>query len=272
MLHAMFRQLPAVILLTVIPALAPAQTVTWMGLAAQTEAGSGTVRNDAPPAATTAPAGDVAVPPARAATLAVQGTGVVSAAPDIVTITVGVEVGAPTADQAMRRNADRMRAIMDLLKARKVAPGDIQTSQFSLQPIWENRAKPYDKPLSIIGFNAINTVRVTLRRIDMLGAVLDGLSQSGANRIQNVRFDIADARPLRDEARRRAVRDAMRKARLYADAAGRRLGPILSISEPGTTSGGTVELAMAARAPGAIPIAEGRVALRARVIMRFALQ
>ncbi len=265
MFPAMFRQLPAVILLTIAPALAPAlaQTVTWSG--------PGTDGTAAPQAAA-APENRVPDASVPGATLTIRGEGEVSARPDIVTISVGVETGAPTADQAMRLNAARMREILDLLRARGVGPGDIQTAQFSLQPIWENRAKPYDKPLSITGFNAVNTVRVTLRRMDMLGTVLDGLSQSGANRIRNMRFDIADARALRDEARRRAVRDAMRKARLYARAAGRRLGPILSLSEPGAGRDGAIGLAMSARASGAPPIAEGRIALRAAVIMRFALQ
>ena len=68
---------------------------------------------------------------------------------------------------------------------------------------------------------------------DFLGALLDKSVSVGSNQINSVQFSIDKQKPLRDEARKLAVEDAVRKAKLYADAAGVSLGDIIQISEAG---------------------------------------
>lgn len=61
--------------------------------------------------------------------------------------------------------------------------------------------------------------------------ILGNVTESGINRIQGVRFTIAKPEALQDAARVKAMKDAKRKALLYAQAAEVRLLKPLSINE-----------------------------------------
>ena len=202
--------------------------------------------------------------------ITVTGQGEVTAAPDIATVSVGVEVSAPRADEALALNAARMAEIFAAIAAAGIDRKDVQTSQISLNPQWDSQTKSYDEPLRITGFLATNIVSVRLRDIGRLGTVLDSLTATGANRIQGIGFGLADPRPQIDQARELAVQDALRKASLYAAAAGLRLGPILSIDEGGGTAPPPAYRMEAMLE--ATPVAEGEVSYSAAVTMRFRLE
>ena len=57
------------------------------------------------------------------------------------------------------------------------------------------------------------------------------LVAAGANEIEAVDFDVIGKGDMRAAARRQAVAAARRKAELYADAAGIRLGPVIHIED-----------------------------------------
>lgn len=202
--------------------------------------------------------------------LTISGAGQVTVAPDLALVSVGVEVGAPTADRALKLNSARMQEVFASLEQAGIAPGDIQTSQLSIHPQWDSQQTSYDKPISIKGFIATNVVQVRLRDLARLGQVLDALTRSGANRIQGVRFDISEPGQHLDRARQLAVADALRKARLIADAAGVTLGPIQTIEA--SDGGQTFYRAEAARMADGVPIAEGELSLNANVTIRFAIE
>lgn len=207
---------------------------------------------------------------AEPAVLTVSGSGYVAVAPDMATISVGVEVEAPTADRALKLNNARMQAVMKTLTEAGIAKKDVQTSQFSVHPQWTSRASSsQQQPPKISGFVATNIVSVKVKELNRLGQVLDALTKSGANRIQGVQFAVNDPKPHKDEARKRAVHEAMRKADLYASAAGGTLGAILSLNEGGASQ---PVFRMEARAMAdSVPIAEGELVIQADVTMQFAL-
>ena len=96
------------------------------------------------------------------------------------------------------------------------------------------------------------------------------MAASGANRIDGIGFEIAEAEALLDMARAEAVRDGQARAALYAEAAGVGLGPVISITE----RGGGAPRPMMARAEMAMdmPVAEGRLSLGASVEMVFGIE
>src|SRR5579883_2978213 len=69
-------------------------------------------------------------------TIKVQGNAVVAAAPDQATFTMGVETRQPSAQQALKENNDLMAKITSALKQEGVDGKDIQTSDFSLRPVY----------------------------------------------------------------------------------------------------------------------------------------
>ncbi|NOX41788.1 MAG: SIMPL domain-containing protein [Alphaproteobacteria bacterium] len=209
--------------------------------------------------------------PTSGPVLTMSGIGEALGAPDIALIDIGVELRAPTAEQALRQNSGRMKDVFALLAASGIKPRDIQTSQFSLFPQWEDQKSPYNKPLQIVGFKVTNALNVRVRDLAQLGSILDALTKAGANRIQSVRFSVDNSERYLDAARRAAVVDAIRKAKITAKAAGVSLGAILSISESRTSNPEPV-FRMSALAADTVPISGGELKFTAGVTIRFALE
>ena len=69
-------------------------------------------------------------------TIVVSGEGVVSAAPDMATIQLGVTEEADSAAEAMERASVAMAAILETLAESGVEARDVQTSNINLSPLW----------------------------------------------------------------------------------------------------------------------------------------
>ena len=177
----------------------------------------------AAPLATTAAAQEAPAP-----MITVTGEGVVEAAPDIATLTIGVTTEGETAAAALAANSAALEAVLARLTAAGIEPRDMQTSNLSLNPNWTG----YDNATpKIAGFVASNMLTVRVRALDSLGAVLDASVADGANTLNGLTFGLANPEPVLDEARKEAVANARAKAELLAEAAGVKLGKIVSISE-----------------------------------------
>jgi uncharacterized protein YggE len=204
-------------------------------------------------------------PPTLPPTLNVTGTGEVSVAPDMATLRIGVETRGDSAAAAVAANNEAAQAVIAAIKGNGVADKDIQTSNFSVSPVYDETS--YQRPGGprIIGYQATNQVAARVRDLDRLPGLLDATVGSGANRIDGLEFGLADDTAAADEARRLAVEDARRKAEVYAEAAGVRLGPVRSIGEGG---GGPIpyyDRAMRAEAAAAVPIERGQTTVAASV-------
>lgn len=203
--------------------------------------------------------------------LDVVATGQVNRAPDIVRINAGVQTQAPTASEAIRRNAEQMRAMRAALRAAGIAERDIQTSAINLSPEWrhaENRAPEFT------GYRAHNMVNVRFRDIANAGRILDALVTAGANQIDGPIFGIEEPEAALDEARTRALGNARARADLYARSLGMRVKRILAVSEGAGMSGPMppmVRMEMAQDA-AATNIAPGEQALTAVLTVSFELE
>lgn len=203
-------------------------------------------------------------PPAR---IVVTGEGSVRAAPDYALISGGVTARAKTAQEAAAANAKQMTAVLAALREAGIAQPDIQTSRYSIQPVYappQQNAEP-----KLTGFSASNQIAAKVNDISRVGDIIDRLIGAGATDIGGVQFLHADLSKVLDGARQAAVADARRKAQLYAEAAGVRLGSVIWITED---SGFTAPYPMAAlrASPAApTPIATGEDTLRAQVTVGF---
>lgn len=205
-------------------------------------------------------------PPARSIT--VTGSAQVSAAPDIATISGGVETEAATAAEALSANSEAMRQVLDALSGLGIAEADIQTTRLSLDPVWD-QGEDRDAP-RITAYRAGNMVTIVARETGQLGAVIDALGSGGANRIHGIGFDMSDPRAQLERAREEAVADARAKAETLARSAGVEVGEVLMIDE--TQGGGGGPAPMYARMEGAAPIASGSVDVRAEVTITYSLR
>lgn len=202
--------------------------------------------------------------------ITVTGQGQVEAVPDMATITMGVTHESKEAGDAMQATSAAVAQMLDRLASLGVEPRDMQTARVSLNPVWSNLTSSGVKTRKITGFVASNTISVRVRDLSSLGTVLDAVIQDGANDFNGLSFSVQDPAPLMAEARKRAVQDAMDKARQLADAAGVELGAVMTLNEHG--GGRQMPMAeMARMASDAVPIAAGEIGLSQSVTMVFAI-
>lgn len=201
--------------------------------------------------------------------ITVSGQGEVQVVPDMATVSLGVEVQEADAATANRLASERMREVLRVLTRAGVADADVQTSGLALSPVYDRRTDVNRAP-RLVGFEASNIVRVTVRDLTQLGPILDSVIRDGANSFRGVSFDVADAQAAEDEARRAAVADAVAKASVFAEAAGVSLGTILTLTEGGMSMP-QPEFAMRAMADSGVPVAPGSLTIGASVTVTFAL-
>lgn len=202
--------------------------------------------------------------------ISVTGEGSVSAAPDMAVIPIGIETVADSARAALEANNARSETVIARLKAAGIAGPDIQTTGLSLGPRYDYSSGGDQQ--KVTGYVATNQVTARLRGLGALGAVLDAVVADGANQLSGIGFALQEPGLMMDEARRRAVADALARAALLAEAAGVTLGPVLSISD-GAAQGGPVPMfrQAAEMAVGSVPVASGEMTLFASVTMVFAI-
>lgn len=205
------------------------------------------------------------------AELTVTGVGEVELAPDMATLTLGVSEQGATAAEAMNQASTKIAAILAELSATGVAEKDLQTVGLTLDPVYEPVRNDVTRPPRVLGFEAGNTIQVTVRDLTALGRILDGVVENGANSFRGLSFGLQDPAEAQDQARRDAVADAVARATVIAEAAGAKPGAILSISEGG--SGGfrpefSARMAMA----DAKVIAPGSLSLSEQVTVVFELE
>lgn len=199
-------------------------------------------------------------------TISATGEGIVYAAPDMATVTLGVTTQGDTAALAMAANNTAVAAVMARLTSAGVAARDLQTSNLSLNPDWSRQDSSTGAPPAV--YVASNMLSVRVRMLDDLGAILDASITDGANTLNGVTFGLDDPRPTLDEARKRAVADARARAELLAEAAGVTLGPIMSITEGGGY-GAPMPMFRQSDAMEAVPVAAGEMGMTAAVTIVF---
>lgn len=203
-------------------------------------------------------------------TITLNGHGSVDREPDMATVNVGVNVEADTAVAAMNQQAERMNAVFAAVRAAGIADRDMQTSNLSLNPVYDYSRD--DSRPRLRGYNAANQITINVRDLDKLGEALDAIVKAGSNQINSVQFSVDDPSDATDEARVAAITDARRKADLYAKAAGYRVARIVSISENSYSQPPMPVMArMEAAEQSATPIARGQVSLTADVSVTFEL-
>lgn len=148
---------------------------------------------------------DTGTLPARS--IAVTADGTVQVAPDIAYLSVGVlktNIDAATAqDQA---NAVAGKALAGL-KALGIPDRDLQTSGVTLNP-------QYDDHGALTGFQATDTLAVTVERLAQAGKVIDTAVAAGANQGLSINFALKDPSVAQRDALKVAVTTAQRKQRL----------------------------------------------------------
>ena len=201
-------------------------------------------------------------------TITVVGEGSIEGAPDMAVLSLGVTTEGASAAEAMAANTASLKIVLERMKSAGIAEKDVQTSNLSLNPNWTG----YDSGATpkIVGYTASNQVMIRIRDLPSLGEILDAAITDGANTLNGLSFGLSNPRPAMDLARAEAVADAHARATLLVEAAGAKLGKIVSISENGGYSQPVPMFRAASEAmPEAVPVQGGEVATLATVTVIY---
>jgi len=197
--------------------------------------------------------------------------GEVRVTPDKATINIGVQTRAATAAAAASQNSLKQRAVIDAIKAKGIPAEQISTSNFNVIPetIYDREGKAPPRTTSYL---VMNSISVELKRIDLIGPVLDAALAAGANQINSLNFGIQSA----DSARRSALAIAVAKSRADAEvmarAAGGALGSLIEMHASEAYMPGPPIPRMerlAAAMDTSVPVEPGQETVRASVTARW---
>jgi uncharacterized protein len=195
----------------------------------------------------------------------VGGEATIAVAPDTAIIRIGVTSQGKNAREASEANARQITAVLAAIKASGIDDRDIQTSRLSLQPQYDPNKSGTAR---LTGFQVTNQLTVRIHDIGKLPDILDRAIAAGANEMSGIEFAVSQQSRLLDQARAEAVADARRKAELYAQAAGAKLGRVLQIADESAPAPRPLVQAMRA---GAVPVAPGEQMLRVAVTVSYEL-
>jgi uncharacterized protein YggE len=158
------------------------------------------------------------------------GEATLTAKPDQARLSVGVITDAATAEEAMQNNATQTTTVLDALKKIVTSNGEIKTSNYSVSPQYK-----YEQGHSpeITGYQASNTVEVTLNDLSLIGKVIDGAGHAGSNNINSIAFTLKNDQAVRAKV----IAEATKQARANAEA----IAQALNVRVIGVASAETVE-------------------------------
>ncbi len=212
----------------------------------------------------------------REATISVSGEGQSAIAPDMAILSFSVVKQAETAAAALTENSKALAEVLKSLKASAIEDRDLQTSNFSVQPLYK-RYEPKDGVYvapEITGYQVSNGLTVRVRDLKKLGEILDTSVKLGINQGGDITFTNDKPEATVTEARKQAVADALAKAKTLTEAAGVKLGRVIQISEnmqrPMPVPQTMMRASMAKEADS-VPIASGENSYSVVVNVTFAL-
>jgi uncharacterized protein YggE len=161
--------------------------------------------------------------------LIAHGRGETTSAPNRAELTVQVETRGADGARASQQNAAIVKAVLDTLRMGfQLTDRDLVTTGYSLQP---QMVYPGDgKAPQVVGFIAMNSVRVRTERLDRVGAIIDAAIKKGATSVAGLNFYSANVDEARRTALAQAVENARRDAEVMARAAGGQLGALIELT------------------------------------------
>ena len=186
--------------------------------------------------------------------ITVLGDGKVYVKPDVALISSGVTTQDTTVAGVTKSNTDKMNAVIAVLKSLKIDDKDIQSTNYSLTPVYENYSTPIVVPMmypatggvsggavsapammktgtTLKGYKLEQDIQVKIRDFTKIGDVLAQSTTAGANTIGDLQFTIDNPEQFREQARADAIKKAQANAQNLAKESGIGLGKLINVFE-----------------------------------------
>jgi uncharacterized protein len=201
-------------------------------------------------------------------TISVSSTGKVTVLPDVGYVSLGVETHDEDVKKAENDNSNIMKAIKDAVAKLGVEETDVKTTRFNIYPQYKNDD---EKPDS---YMVTNTIEITVKKIEDISNIIDAAINAGANRTNNIRFDVLDREVSYNDALENAIANAKVRAQKIADAADLKIVGVITVNE--NSSAPSIyynemryEKSMMDSAAGAPPISAGDMEISANVAVTY---
>lgn len=203
-----------------------------------------------------------------------SGEATVTAKPDRAQVTIAVLTQAATAQAASAKNATQTSQVLDAIKRTLGVSGQVTTTGYSISPDYQYSRD--GTPAKLIGYNANNSVLVTIDDLSLVGKIIDSATSAGANNINGIAFMLRNDEPVRAQA----LAEAAAKARASAEAIAKALNlQVVGIMNAEATEAPTVRPMFAqARATAQLnagaptPIETGTLDIHAGVVVTLQVQ
>ena len=159
----------------------------------------------------------------------VNGMGIVMADPDTADISLSVETMGKTSEAAQKENNKIIQKVNAAMQDMGVTKENIVTRYTSVYPQYNYDDKTGER--TIIGYRSNTELQVTTKDIDHTGKYIDAALKAGATGTGGVGFSIADQSVYYGQALQLAVKNAEKSATSIAQAYGRQLGAVKSVTE-----------------------------------------
>ncbi|WP_455476466.1 SIMPL domain-containing protein [Bartonella sp. B17] len=161
--------------------------------------------------------------------ITVAATGESHAAPDIAIINLAIVTQNKTAQKALAANNKSMNSVIKAFKSSGIQANDLQTSGLS---IYQSSSNKHDeKKDNETLYQVSNSLTVRIRDLPNAGKIFDQAMALGVNSVSGITFINSNTKPFYQEARKKAITEAIEKAETIAQAADLKLGKILKITE-----------------------------------------
>jgi len=154
----------------------------------------------------------------------VVGEATVHVIPDQVTVHIRVENTGMNAKEVKLKNDRIVGEVLQFVKGIGVAEKYVRTEYIRLSKNYEYQTKTYNYQAN----QSISIKLVDLREYERL---MNGLLDTGINRIDGILFSSSQLELLQSQARKNAVENAKLKAQEYASVLGQSIGKAIYISE-----------------------------------------
>jgi hypothetical protein len=193
--------------------------------------------------------------------------------PDRVMVSFSIVTLDKDINAAIEENSQVNNRIMDALDDEYT----VETTQYTVNERreWNREEETYE----VIGFEVYNTITVTTHDVDATGEIITEATSLGANRVNNIRFELSDERKeaVKEKLQREAVRSAREDAETLAELSNVKVVGITSItphefSYPPVYYARSMDMAMEGSAATAPDIAPSAQMVSYSVTIRFEIR
>lgn len=206
-------------------------------------------------------------------TVTVTATGTATVVPDAARAQITIVGEDPQSAQAAQAEAAQAAtAVLEALAASGVAEADIATSGLSVGPTYTYA----DNTQTLTGYQATQSLTVTLRDLATAGSTVDAAVSAGGNavRVDSFAAFVTDPTATAVKAREQAVAIATAQAEQYAELLGFDLSGVASVSESSSSAPPPIAYDMAqgaAESAPSTPVSAGTSEVSVTVTVAWAI-